>query len=192
VLVTPLIGVLISINGKARYLPLSDEAGTGDRGTRSNIPYSSSLSPQQVLVRSAVLKHGQLTSSQVRRLLYGGSPNGCGVRSGRHLKRLTELGMVRRIWGVCEDEAQYIYMPPGTTTRGPVFHTLHISELFVQISAVRSESIFDREPWAHIKIGHVEVKPDAFLKFNEHEQYLIEVDRASADRTNPLRSSGSV
>jgi len=41
-------------------------------------------------------------------------------------------------------------------------------------------------------MGHVEVKPDAFLKFNEHEQYLIEVDRASADRTNPLRSSGSV
>jgi hypothetical protein len=27
------------------------------------------------------------------------------------------------------------------------------------------------------------VKPDAFLKFNEQEQYFIEVDRASADRT---------
>jgi hypothetical protein len=177
----------------------------GATGNRSNTPYSSSLSPQQALVRSAVLKHGQLTSSQIRRLLYQGTPDGCRVRSSRHLKRLTELGLVRRVWGVYDDEAQYIYMPAGTTSRGPVFHTLDISELYVALSETMSPSmshesklngdlvdigqgdvnqiIFDREPWCHIKIGHVEVKPDAFLKFNEQEQYFIEVDRASADRT---------
>lgn len=166
---------------------------------------SSAISPTQMAVRQAVTKHGQLTSSQVRRLLYTGTPQGSKVRSQRHLKRLTDLGLIRRLWGVYDGPAEYIYMPAGTTTRGPVFHTLDISEIYVRISENtgipgKSEGIpsgelvsiggrdvnqivFDREPWCHIKIGHVEVKPDAFLKFNETEQYFVEVDRASADRT---------
>lgn len=159
-------------------------------------PRTPGLSPQQALVRQAVLKHGQLTASQIRRLLYTGTRKGALVRSQRHLKRLVDLGQLRRLWGVYDGPAEYIYMPAGTTTRGPVFHTLDISELYVRLSEARfnsddaystleaeSKIVFDREPWCHIKIGHVEVKPDAFLKFNETEQYFIEVDRASADRT---------
>jgi hypothetical protein len=168
-------------------------------------PRFTSLSPTQQAVRSAVAKHGQLTASQVRRLLYEGSPEGVRVRSQRHLKRLTDLGLIRRFWGVYDGPAEFIYMPAGSTTRGPVFHTLDISELYVRLAETTSLSmsheyqltndlvdiagrdvnqiVFDREPWCHIKIGNVEVKPDAFLKFNEREQYFVEVDRASADRT---------
>ena len=126
----------------------------------------------------------------MRRLLYEGSTEGVRVRSQRHLKRLTDLALLRRFWGVYDGPAEFIYMPAGSTTRGPVFHTLDISELYVRLSVQHSglgddlpEFLFDREPWCHIKIGHVEVKPDAFLKFNEREQYFVEVDRASADRT---------
>jgi hypothetical protein len=77
---------------------------------------------------------------------------------------------------------------PGPQAEVPDFHTLDISELYVRVivsrhSARNAEFVFDREPWCHIKIGHVEVKPDAFLKFNKQEQYFIEVDRASGDRT---------
>src|SRR5215211_2424736 len=101
---------------------------------------SSALSPQQLLVRQAVLKHGQLTASQVRRLLYTGSPEGARVRSQRHLKRLTDLGLIRRFWGVYDGPAEYIYMPAGSTTRAPVFHTLDISELYVRLSETMSLS----------------------------------------------------
>lgn len=180
--------------------PLVRGRGRGATGS----PRFSSLSSAQAAVLQAVTKHGQLTASQVRRLLYEGTPRGTYVRSSRHLKKLTELGLLRRFQGVYYGDAEYIYMPAGTTTRGPVFHTLDISELYVRLSeasykqariddgttepqsAIRGYEIqitFDREPWCHIKVGHVEVKPDAYLKFNEQEQYFIEVDRSSADRT---------
>jgi Replication-relaxation len=142
----------------------------------------------------------------VRRLLYEGTEEGTRVRAQRHLNRLTDLGLVRRFWRVYDGPAEYIYSPAGSTTRGPVFHTLDISELYVRLAEASmsherqnvytkivevepdihknaQDFVFDREPWCHIEIGHVEVKPDAFLKFNEQEQYFIEVDRASADRT---------
>lgn len=178
---------------------LSDHVRPRVRGataTRPYAPYSSALSLQQAAVRAAIAKHGQLTSSQLRRLLYTGSDRGTHVRCSRHLKRLTDLGLIRRFWGVYDGPAEFIYMPAGTTSRGPVFHTLDISELNVRLSEAnynsdspyytsgpKGEITFDREPWCHIKIGQVEVKPDAFLRFNEQEQYFIEVDRSSADRT---------
>jgi hypothetical protein len=59
-------------------------------------------------------------------------------------------------------------------------HERHISNGLDEAITVKLSAT---ESWCHIKIGHIEVKPDAFLKFNEHEQYFIEVDRASADRT---------
>lgn len=178
---------LTSQNGHAR----------GATHLRSNTRYSS-LSPTQQAVLQAITKHGQLTASQVRRLCYTGTPEGVRIRCQRHLTRLTSLGLVRRFWGVYYGAAQYIYMPAGTTTRGPVFHTLDISELYVRLATQKGPElvqdmqslhnfVFDREPWCHIKIGHVEVKPDAFLKFNETEQYFIEVDRSSADRSKLAR-----
>jgi hypothetical protein len=165
---------------------VNEHVRAGSRGTTVTRRFSS-LSPAQPAVRSAITKHGQLTASQVRRLLYAGSPEGVRVRSQRHLKRLTDLGLIRRFWSVYDGPAEYIYMPAGSTTRWPVFHTLDISELYVRLMETMPTSmshlVFDREPWCHIKIGHVEVKPDAFLKFNEREQYFVEVDRSAADRT---------
>jgi hypothetical protein len=64
-----------------------------------------------------------MPASQVRRLLYTGSAEGTRVRSQRHLKRLTDLGLIRRLWGIYDGPAEYIYMLAGTTGRGPVFHT---------------------------------------------------------------------
>ena len=55
------------------------------------------------------------------------------MRSQRHLKRLTDLGLIRRLWGVYDGPAEYIYVLAGTTGRGPVFHTLDISELYVRL-----------------------------------------------------------
>jgi hypothetical protein len=56
-----------------------------------------------------------MPASQVRRLLYTGSGEGTRVRSQRHLKRLTDLGLIRRLWGVYDGPAEYIYVLAGTT-----------------------------------------------------------------------------
>ena len=143
-----------------------------------------------------------MPASQVRRLLYTGSAEGTRVHSQRHLKRLTDLGLIRRLWGIYDGPAEYIYMLAGTTGRGPVLHTLDISELYMRLherhisngldEADNGQIVFDREPWCHIKIGHIEVKPDAFLKFNEQAQYFVEVDRASADRTKLSKKTSPI
>ena len=97
-----------------------------------------------------------MPASQVRRLLYTGSGEGTRVRSQRHLKRLTDLGLIRRLWGVYDGPAEYIYVLAGTTGRGPVFHTLDISELYVRLperhisngldEADNGRIVFDGEP----------------------------------------------
>jgi hypothetical protein len=135
-------------------------------------------------------------------VVYTGSAEGTRIRSQRHLKRLTDLGLIRRLWGIYDGPAEYIYMLAGTTGRGPVFHTLDISEFYMRLherhisngldEADNGQIVFDREPWCHIKIGHIEVKPDAFLKFNEQAQYFVEVDRASADRTKLSKKTSPI
>lgn len=153
-----------------------------------NHPHSSSLSLQQVRVLQAVRKHTQLTSSQVRRLLYTGTPEGTRIRSQRHLKRLYELGLIRRVWSVYDDRpAEYLYMPAGSTTRGAVMHTLDISELFVQLVERQrllgpGGFVFEREPWSHIEIGRVTLKPDAYLEFGHDRRAFVEVDRGPERR----------
>jgi hypothetical protein len=59
-------------------------------------------------------------------------------------------------------------MLAGTTGRGPVFHTLDISELYVRLherhitngldEADNGQIVFDKEPWCHIKIGRIEAR----------------------------------
>jgi hypothetical protein len=56
-------------------------------------------------------------------------------------------------------------MLAGTTGRGPVFHTLDISELYVRLherhiingldEADNGQIVFDKEPWCHIKTGRM-------------------------------------
>ena len=95
------------------------------RGDWCSSLHSSPLcpSPTEQAVRAAVTKHG----------LYTGSAEGTRVRSQRHLKRLTDLGLIRRLSGAYDGPAEYIHMLAGTTGRGPVFHTLDISELYVRL-----------------------------------------------------------
>jgi hypothetical protein len=170
--------------------------------------HSSSLSPQQVRVLHAVRTHTQLTSSQVRRLLYVGSPQGARIRSQRHLKRLYELGLIRRVWSVYENRpAEYLYMPAGSTTRGAVMHTLDISELYVRLAehyrdrglftgadAEVNGFVYDREPWCHLQVGHLVLKPDAYLDLGGSRKAFIEVDRgprapaAAGGEAEPLRT----
>lgn len=101
--------------------PLAKRSRHGATGS----PRYTSLSPTQQPVRAAITKHGQLTVSQVRRLLYEGTEEGTRVRAQRHLKRLTDLGLVRRFWGVYDGPAEYIYSA-GSTTVGR-FSTLSTS-----------------------------------------------------------------
>lgn len=146
--------------------------------------HSSSLSPQQVRVLSAVTKHTQLTSSQIKRLLYRGTAQGTRIRSQRHLKRLSDLGLLRRVWTVYGNRpAEHLYMPVGTTTRGSVAHTLDISELYVQLTEkLDTEFVYDREPWCHVPVGRITLKPDAFLDLGEDRKCFVEVDRGTEGR----------
>lgn len=140
--------------------------------------HSSSLSPTQQRVLAAVRTHTQLTTSQVRRLLYVGTVDGTRIRSQRHLKRLYELGLIRRVWSVYDIRpAEYLYMPAGSTTRGAVQHTLDISELYVRLCERAGAVAFDREPWCHKRVGGVNLKPDAYLTFGVGRDCFIEVDR---------------
>jgi hypothetical protein len=96
-----------------------------------------------------------------------------------------------------------VHLHAGRDDRqGTGFHTLDISVLYMRLherhisngldEADNGQIVFDREPWCHIKIGHIEVKPDAFLKFNEQAQYFVEVDRASADRTKLSKKTSPI
>lgn len=114
--------VFASPNEQRRYLRQWRRASTG-RLVLVPTFLSALLSPTEQAVRAAVTKHGVCT----------GSAEGTRVRSQRHLKRLTDLGLTRRLSGAYDGPAEYIHMLAGTTGRGPVFHTLDISELYVRL-----------------------------------------------------------
>jgi hypothetical protein len=73
-------------------------------------------------------------------------------------------------------------MPAGSTTRGAVNHTLDISELYVRLVERMGPVAFDREPWCHIQVGHMVLKPDAAIDFGNGRTCVIEVDRGPERR----------
>jgi len=82
---------------------------------------------------------------------------------------------------------EHVYQVPSNRSRGPDFHTLDIAELYVRMAEVTARNgaqlvAFDPEPWAHTRIGHTELKPDAFVDLGTFRFY-IEVDRGSEYRS---------
>jgi hypothetical protein len=159
------------------------------------VPYSSLPSPAGRLI-SSVGRFRQMTASQLRRLHYpDGSPRGKHVRSSRHLKRLTDLGLLRRVMGVYSGSAEYVYMPAGSKTRTADMHTLDISELYILIhnSITSSDTndasrgtdnkiIFDPEPWCHVQIHQMTLKPDGYIEVGGM-QFFYECDRGTEFRS---------
>jgi Replication-relaxation len=100
--------------------------------------------------------------------------------------------MVRRVWGVYGQNAEYVYVPATSKDRTPNMHRLDITELGVQLveNHVRQVSelvtantqvyvyscIFDPEPWSHVQVGRMTLKPDAYTDLGTM-RYFIEMDR---------------
>ena len=159
-----------------------------------------SPSPTQQDVLDSVSRFRQLSSSQLRRLHYQGTPRGRVVRCSRHLSRLVSLGLLTRLervqGGYGGGSGEHVYQLPTTKARTPDVHSLDVAELYVQLreptwnmngaySTFEPDIriiAFDPEPYCHIKIGHMELKPDAYVKLSTGE-WWIEVDKSSEFRS---------
>jgi hypothetical protein len=143
----------------------------------------SHLSPTQSLVIQSVTQFRQLTTSQIRRLHYQGSYDGTRVRARRHLTRLVKLGHLKRMWGAYEGSVEYVYQLPKSAARTPDMHCLDVSELYVQLVEsvtdidVTRNMVYLPEPWSHTKVGHVQLKPDAYIEVGG-VSYFLELDRS--------------
>lgn len=130
----------------------------------------------------------QATSSQLRRLHYSGlTSRSAVVSASRNLKRLTEVGKLRRVLGVHDNRPpEYVYMLPGTTAK-PYDHTLDITEVYVQlkISMHNDSEPMHPEGWFEDKIGMLTITADAYVEIGERRRF-VEVDRSS-ERPNVLK-----
>ena len=133
-------------------------------------------------ILASVARFRQLTTSQLRRLHYlQGSLRSKQIRASRHLKRLNDLGLLRRVWGLY-DRPEYVYMPPDSKARASSAHTLDITELYVRLKGVESATFnFDPEPWCHVQLGHMTLKPDFYLDLGSM-RYFGELDRGTEYR----------
>ena len=133
---------------------------------------------------ASVQRFHMLTTSQLRRLHYRqGSARSREIRCSRHLKRLYDLGLLKRIWGYYNDRAEYVYLPADSKARRADMHTLDINELYVRlVGTSMSLPIFDPEPWCHVQVGHMTLKPDAYLDTGRM-RYFIEMDESSQYRS---------
>jgi hypothetical protein len=143
------------------------------------------LSPAQSLVCQTITRFGQASTSQLRALHYTGTVYGNKTRSNRHLKALSERGLVRRIphrlYGYQQGSGEFVYCPPESTARTPNLHTLDITGLYVALTnqcRQVSNMVFDPEPWAHTTYGGHAVTPD-FYAFVAGGHFWGEVDRSS-------------
>lgn len=153
-------------------------------------PQHFSLPQRTPAIVNTITRHQQATASQLRRLHYAGlTERSAEVTSSRNLKRLTELGKLRRVLGVHDNRApEYIYTLPGSTAK-PYDHTLDITELYVLLveNHVRqvSEMVFAPEGWFDNKVGVLTVTADAYVEIGDRRRY-IEIDLGS-ERPNVLR-----
>jgi Replication-relaxation len=142
-----------------------------------------SLSPRQSSVRDFVNLCGQATSSQVRRALYSGTDRGSVVRSQRHLKALTERGVIRRLpyklSGYQRGPGEFVYCAADSKARIPNLHTLDVTELAVRLTEQPVRPVeFWPEPWCHDTWGGVSLKPDAYIKVGKRH-FFAECDRGT-------------
>jgi hypothetical protein len=143
----------------------------------------SSPSPTQTAVIRTVVRFGQASASQLRRLHYAGTPRGVAVRSSRHLKRLTEQGLIRRLpyklmgWGFGSGE--FVYTAPDSKARIPNLHMLDVTELYVRLMEESWNPVyFEPEPWSHSEWGGVRLKPNAYVRVGGRH-YFVELDRGT-------------
>ena len=142
-----------------------------------------SLSPTQAAVVRFINFYGQATASQLRRGFYRGTPRGMAVRAQRHLKALTERGVIRRLpyklSGYERGSGEYIYTPADSKARVPNLHTLDVTELAVRLveQPVRPVEFYP-EPWCWDTWGGVSLKPDFYTKIGKRI-FFGEVDRAT-------------
>jgi hypothetical protein len=142
-----------------------------------------SLSPQQDAVKRLIELCGQATASQIRRALYRGTPRGATVRAQRHLKALTERGVIRRLSfklsGFEKGSGEFVYTPAASKARIPNLHMLDITEIGVRlVEAGQRPMEFWPEPWSHDTWGGVSLKPDAYIKVGKRH-FFLEIDRSS-------------
>jgi Replication-relaxation len=146
----------------------------------------SSLPLPAPAILSSVARFRQLTTSQLRRLHYlHGSLRSREIRCSRHLKRLADLGLIRRVWGIY-DRPEYVYMPEESKARTASAHSLDITELYVRLVNMSpgiyegnaEKLIFDPEPWCHVQIGQMTLKPDFYLDLGSM-RYFGELDRGT-------------
>jgi hypothetical protein len=93
------------------------------------------------------------------------------------------------------DAPEYVYLPPSSKARTADMHTLDINELYVRLSESRNNGflddspshareglIFDPEPWCHVNVGHMVLKPDAYVDLGRM-RFFIEMDRGTEFRS---------
>jgi hypothetical protein len=139
-----------------------------------------SLSPRQSSVKDFINLCGQATSSQVRRAMYAGTDRGRVVRAQRHLKALTERGVIRRLpyrlSGYQRGSGEFVYTTADSKSRIPNLHTLDVTELAVRLTEQPVRPVeFWPEPWCHDTWAGVSLKPDAYVKVGKRI-FFVECD----------------
>lgn len=152
-----------------------------DRTSATTVPAIQLPAPTPHVLKT-LLYFQQATASQLRRLHYRGTERGAIVRSSKHLKRLADMRIVRRVWGVYGWSPEYVYMPADSKARGANQHTLDITELYVRLDQFRDTTnlIFDPEPARWYKVGPTGLRPDAYIDVGS--RYFLEMDRGTEYR----------
>jgi hypothetical protein len=150
------------------------------------------LPDRDVEIVTTVQRFRQITSGQILRLFFAdNSPASRKARMTRTMARLHRWGHVSRIpravggWSGGSDG--YTYIPPTSRARISDPHTLDITELNVQLREAERAGectllAYDPEVFAHTTVGHLELKPDAYVRVRTPQgtfRYFVEVDRGT-------------
>lgn len=157
---------------------------------------SSLLSPRDRNIIAFVTRFRMVTSAHILRLYFNdNSEKSRSIRMSRTMRRLVKWGHVRRlprpIGGYAGGSACYIFTAPSSKSRIPEPHTLDISDVYVHLNERFVDKLlaFDPEPYCHVQIGHLELKPDAYLRIRTETgifRYFLEVDRSTEWRSQLL------
>lgn len=150
------------------------------------------LSERDQAIVTTVTRYRQVTSGQILRLFFAdNSPASRKARMTRTMARLHRWGHVARIprpvggWSGGSDG--FTYVPTTSRARTVDAHTLDIAELYVQLREAERAGdcqllAYDPEVFAHTTVGHLELKPDAYLRLKTDQgttRYWVEVDRGT-------------
>lgn len=153
------------------------------------------LSERDSSVVTTVQRFRQASASQLTRLHFpDGSAASTGRRQRRTCARLVKWGAIQKlarpIGGGMGGSGETIYIPAGSRTRLPDPHTLDITETYVQLVEAARDGLaylleIDPEPYCHVQLGHLELKPDLYVRLKTPEgtfRYWLEMDRGTEFR----------